>query len=1037
MTFISITTYSQQKEWTPIPFGDSLPTQILNDRAIWEKIKKPEPKLFKSSFIYQNIKAIFLNKIKPNVLPKAEFIEIPLLIKEEIKCESDLLFKDNSTTKVKYLDRAHGFFAEDIYGLEEDEFGNIYFGSESHGLGKFNGNNIKILEGDSLHSLKEVMVIFNDSKERLWIGTKKMVCYIQKNKLYCLKKKSNIQVRGIEEDYKGNIWINTIEEGALCLSGDNVLNYKEGLPSNETSSTVVENDGKIWIGSKHNSLTYIKNDSLFAFPLNHESLVTRFYLDENKIWICTFAGDFLQIRNDSLFKVKYDKLSSSRTMYGCFRNHLGLWFSVYGGGVYLLDNKGMVKQFSEKNGISENHIFSMIPDHFGNIWAGSLFKGISRLEELCFQQLVNKALDGRCSEIETFKNDIWYFFNGSKTVKFTNGNYWKVSNSGTKNIPKNRHLTDGAIVDSNEVWLANWGVGFTHLKENEFTYYKVSNDNIYNQSIFNIQIDTNQNIYGTSYSNRLYVLRKKQIYNLSNSFIIKNLKFLKTYKGKLGYVYIICNKGILILKNGFYKFIKQDNTIHLIKEVDSSIYLFGENEIQVLNNKLELLKRYKTDFFQGKKLISLEIIEKNVFMICTDKGVLEVNLSKENIQSQLYGNEYGLALLDFEYIKKIKEQVLLSGFSGIYEYLPKFKKQHKTPPILSVSNIDLNEKSFDPKLPISINQKDVLTYTFNSISWGLSNELKYKLVKNDEPENNWKNCESNSIHFENLTYGDYTLIVKSINKDGESATYTSRFYVLKYWYQTIWLKLLIALLILSSVGLYLYLKNKKTLKMQRKLESQVIEKTIELNLEKEELAKQLEDNNILLKEVHHRVKNNMQLVSSLIELQSEFATDEFSKEVLSKGNDRIKALAFAHQKLYQNNDYENINLKDYFNQITHNLLKETECEITIDIPENFSLNIERGQVLGFIINELIVNSLKYAWKNDMNQKHLSVSTVINDKTIEFIFKDNGIGFPKGFTSNNNNSLGYTLIPSFVKRQLKGKLSLYNENGALIKITFPL
>ena len=204
----------------------------------------------------------------------------------------------------------------------------------------------------------------------------------------------------------------------------------------------------------------------------------------------------------------------------------------------------------------------------------------------------------------------------------------------------------------------------------------------------------------------------------------------------------------------------------------------------------------------------------------------------------------------------------------------------------------------------------------------------------------------------------------------------------------------------------------------------------------QQVTEALEEKGLLLKEVHHRVKNNMQLVSSLLELQSEFAKDEFSKKILSEGNDRIKALAFAHQNLYQNEDYENIELNEYFDQIIYHLLGQVNCKTTIDVPSNFVINIERGQVLGFIINELIMNSLKYAWEESNTEKLISFTMKILNDEIEFVYQDNGVGFPKDFSLADSKSLGYTLIPSFVKRQLKGKVACTNENGAVIKITFP-
>ena len=238
-----------------------------------------------------------------------------------------------------------------------------------------------------------------------------------------------------------------------------------------------------------------------------------------------------------------------------------------------------------------------------------------------------------------------------------------------------------------------------------------------------------------------------------------------------------------------------------------------------------------------------------------------------------------------------------------------------------------------------------------------------------------------------------------------------------------WLTIGISILFLALAIVFLLLRKLKANKLVIEDQNQIV-------------TEALEEKELLLKEVHHRVKNNMQLVSSLLELQSEFAKDEFSKQVLSEGNDRIKALAFAHQKLYQNEDYENIELNDYFKQIIFHLLRQTDCKTTIDVPENFLINIERGQVLGFIINELIVNSLKYAWESAAKEKHISFSMTINSNKIDFVYKDNGIGFPKDFELESSNSLGYTLIPSFVKRQLKGTVSCTNNNGAEIKISFP-
>jgi two-component sensor histidine kinase len=1040
--FFRLLAFSQTSEWKPIPKGNPLSTKIIKDQAIWKKMKKPKPNLFKSSLVYLDIEPIFYNKVKPNILPKAEFIEVQLTIKEQIKCDGEFLFKDNSKTKIKYLDKAHGFFTNDIYCLAEDKNGHIYFGTQSNGIGKFNGDFLQILQGDSLHPLSIITALFNDSNDRLWIGTNTKVYYIKDHKLHFLNLKENVSIKGIQEDYQGNIWISTIEEGSFCLTNKNIFQYKKDMPDKEISSVAVEKGGRIWFALSDKAIAFIQNDSLFGYPTTYNDAARHFYLDNDKLWIGTFGGSFLQYKNDSLYKVKYNNESQTPNMYSCFRNDKGLWFSLYGGGVYLLDDNGMVRRFSNMNGLSGNDIHTIMPDKFGNIWAGGLYEGVSRIEDVIFQSLNNSALTGTCSEIEVFNDDIWYFYNGNNTIKYENGDYWNISNAGTKDVQKNRHLTDGTIVGSNEAWLANWGVGFTHLKEKEFTYFKLQESTIYDQSIFNIQVDSLQNVFGISYSGKLYTLRDNQIYDLSKSFKDSSITFYKTYKWDSGLIYITCSKGLLILKNGYYKFIDENvtsqiGTIQTLQKTDSSLLLFGNNGIQEINhNGDKQIHFYKIDVFNNLSIRSAENIANHLFLITTNKGVLEIDISSTKIKSKLYGTEYGLPLLDFNQVQKIKEKILLLG-NELYEYHPNFKKQSKTPPILNLNYLQLNKNTIELNQLHSIKQEDVLTFVFSSISWGISREMVYQLIKNGKNNEIWKTSETSTLTIEELQFGNYTLLVKSINNDGVSETFENSFRVKKNWYQTIWFKLLLIITTLLIIAFYIYIKHKKALKIQRNLEFQVEEKTIELKLEKEELAKQLDDNNILLKEVHHRVKNNMQLVSSLLELQSEFATDDFSKDVLRKGNDRIKALAFAHQKLYQNEDYENIELKDYFNQIIHHLLGNTDCKATIDIPDDLLINIERGQVLGFIINELIVNSLKYAWPNKIDKKCLSVFITIKDKYLYFVYRDNGIGFPKTFSLKENKSLGYTLIPSFVKRQLKGTMSCSNANGVIVKITFLL
>jgi two-component sensor histidine kinase len=206
---------------------------------------------------------------------------------------------------------------------------------------------------------------------------------------------------------------------------------------------------------------------------------------------------------------------------------------------------------------------------------------------------------------------------------------------------------------------------------------------------------------------------------------------------------------------------------------------------------------------------------------------------------------------------------------------------------------------------------------------------------------------------------------------------------------------------------------------------------------KQKLEKTISDKEVLLKEVNHRVKNNMQLVSSIIELQQMNIVNPAAKKILKKASDRINSLALANQTLYQNENYELINIKKYIELLTNNLLHLEKVKVSLNIPDSNEIHIEKGQALGFVINELITNSLKHAWKkNDINNS-ISLSFDTNEDNFYLLnYSDNGIGFPPGFNINEQESLGCSLISSFATRQLGGEISLFNDNGAITEIRFP-
>jgi two-component sensor histidine kinase len=246
-------------------------------------------------------------------------------------------------------------------------------------------------------------------------------------------------------------------------------------------------------------------------------------------------------------------------------------------------------------------------------------------------------------------------------------------------------------------------------------------------------------------------------------------------------------------------------------------------------------------------------------------------------------------------------------------------------------------------------------------------------------------------------------------------------------------QLYVVILILVSLVLIalIFTLFKKT-KQQKILK----EKNGEIKYQRDQIKEKEKEKSLLLKEIHHRVKNNFQIVSSLLELQTKNIEDEKALELANDGKNRVKSMALIHQKLYQNED-SLINFDEYIRQLVKELtsLYATNLDIKTNInTEDISFDVDTAIPLGLIINELITNAYKYAFSNE----HENVLTISinkeNDNFYKLVVSDNGPGLKNDFNYKKAKSLGLRLVNRLV-RQLQGTLNLNNTKGANFEILF--
>jgi PAS domain S-box-containing protein len=203
------------------------------------------------------------------------------------------------------------------------------------------------------------------------------------------------------------------------------------------------------------------------------------------------------------------------------------------------------------------------------------------------------------------------------------------------------------------------------------------------------------------------------------------------------------------------------------------------------------------------------------------------------------------------------------------------------------------------------------------------------------------------------------------------------------------------------------------------------------------LKTSLKEKELLLREIHHRVKNSLQLISSLLTLQASEIDDEKILARYKESENRIHTIALIHESLYQSTNISNINFRDYVEVLVEDIMNSfgvsTNKVKTILELGDYNLGIETAIPLGLIINELVSNSLKHAFKG-YDKGEIKIILEKNDETYTLTIKDNGIGLPEGFKFGETSSLGILLINSLVN-QLEGELDVEVNRGTLVIINF--
>ncbi|MDR9415512.1 MAG: two-component regulator propeller domain-containing protein [Gracilimonas sp.] len=963
------------------------------------------------------------------------------------------------TFDIKKISTNEGLPAGQIVDIVQDRDGLIWL-STYEGLVKLNGTENQVF--NTKNGLRNNLIsnLFWDSRNQLWVSMEAAgVGIFQKDSMKYLRELSaldSLTVVDISESKDGRIWFSTYGQGIFIWDGDKLaqITVDEGLPSNYTWNLYHHTTEETWIGM-WSGVAILKEDSIRSISTKKGlSGLSVYNFAEDKfgnIWASTSNGvafyngtnweTIRSINGDELGYVFFVLVDQKGTV----------WIATERNGVYLYED-GEYIHINKSNGLSSNYIYSLFEDKEGRVWVATNENGVNILRD---------------RRLRIFNEPEFVYGESVNSIIEHDGNLWlgtefgitkfrEEGNSEHFSIPEN-------IVDYQEVWdiesLPNGNLLILNNNSQlvEFDGKGFSDfDQIIglrNWAVQDILVDGNGIWIATETGLLLYKNGEYTTY-LKESGLVDELIW-SLYKDFSGNIWAVSDEGInkvvgdSIRSYSFADGIKGTGMHFITQSPDSTIWVGTNSGFSKLmfaeENILEGVINYELVDPYLRETQFLEFDEVGNIWQGTSGGLhfhYRSSLPEDSVNfiNGLFFplQEYGKGL-ELNYLASHRDNEGNFWFGSFTNGLIKYEgnkmpETQKAPtPIIQELRVNGELQDIESFKSAKLNyNKNNLTFKIGSLYFENPQRVffKYRLLGFESEWN--EKFGLSDINYTNLNPGSYQLEVKtkSIQSDWGEPIHLAALKIEKPFWSTIWFILLaitltIGLLYFTIRVILLYFEKKK-------LGDMVAKRTVELR-------SALDEKELLLKEIHHRVKNNMAIISGLLELQGYKIKDEQAKSAIENSKLRIQTMSSIHEKLYQNDALTNIDFKgfseDLIERISSSIKGEgKEINLHLDIRSE-SLSVNTAIPCGLILNELISNCYEHAFKG-MSKGNIWVTfrPYVGNK-YRLMVKDDGLGVSEDIIRQKRSSLGITLIHSLTS-QLKGKIKILSEEGTTFMITIP-
>ncbi|MCZ4407471.1 triple tyrosine motif-containing protein [Cryomorphaceae bacterium 1068] len=871
------------------------------------------------------------------------------------------------------------------------------------------------------------------------------------------------------------------------------------LPGKEVRDILLDDMGALWIATEGGLASYNSfSDSFKRYrykfdddnSLSNNNIFCLEKGDFNTVWIGTRQGlnelktDSMTFRRYNANQPKREFLSSDIIQSLLYDNKGDLWVGTPSGLNKLFDEreKSIVYRYGENelNSLPNDYILSLLLDRSGVIWVGTQSAGVATLDREAPQ--FNSVTYSNLKGYEPEQNRIYGFSgSGDTSVWVATGqgiNLFdiyaeeSVFNLKGKNHPINRDdCTALAVKELNDSMLyvgtAEKGLWQYNVVRDELKIFEIDSEDslsLTSNKIIKIADDQSGNLWlGSAGGGLIYFDVKTEQFESfrfdggdPNSIRDNNVISLALDNNGLLYAGT-GNAGLYILDTKSKQFIARyhvksndrqipDNSINSIMVGSDGILWLGTNGeglVRIDRDRDSVVVYNRTDGLANQVVHGITKDVFGIIWLSTNAGLTAFNEDTRTFRN--YTEEVVLGkntFLQGSFFRDGEGVIYFGGANGFDYFNSIGLRENDYSPSVSIVGYNLYTTegsdtlqkmiySIDDTLAINADYTGV-SFTFSALSFKQpeKNQYAFRLLGVFDE---WQYIGTRRyVSFSTVTPGTYTFEVIGSNNDGLWSKEPARVTLIveaSIW-ETAWFRIAMVFVVFAI----LFLINRYQIESE-KARRKVLEHSVSIRTK--EIAKERDTNVVLLREVHHRVKNNLQIIVSLLSLQSHYIKDKSMLDVFSEIQNRVRSMSLIHQKMYKTKNLASVNLKEYLDDLAQNLLDTYRVGQSVNLSVDISVDRFSADTLtplGLIINEIFSNSLKYAFPNGEEGTITVALHQVAPGKFQLIIGDNGVGFPDDFEEEKD-SFGSELIEALTE-QLNGTLIVRDDlKGAFYQLDF--